>query len=143
MPNDDIDFNFFEHVKRALDNRDLYNEFLKLVNLFTQEYIDMAQLVKESRNFLGDTDLYKQFKDILGWDDRKERERALVDQQSSIELQRPNVVSLQERPGRVNMFEKYGSYRKVPASVRFTLFFFNLLLANPFTGGKCDVFGAG
>ncbi|TEB24518.1 hypothetical protein FA13DRAFT_1797244 [Coprinellus micaceus] len=65
MPPDDS--NFFEHVKRHLENRDLYNEFLKVVNLFTQEYIDMATLVKESRHFLGDSELYKQFKDILGW----------------------------------------------------------------------------
>lgn len=115
MVNDDTDF--FEHVKRALDSRDLYNEFLKLVNLFTQEYIDTGRLVKESRNFLGDTDLFKQWKSILGWDERKEREQVLAAQQSSTELQKANVVYLKERPGRVDLFEKYGSYRKVPAEV--------------------------
>ena len=125
IPSDDS--NFFDHVKRALDNRELYHEFLKLVNLFTQEYIDTSTLVKESRNFLGDTDLHKQFRDILGWDERKERARLLVDQHSSTELQKPGVVSSQERPrpGRIDYFEKYGSYRKVPAVVsRYTPFFF-------------------
>jgi paired amphipathic helix protein Sin3a len=115
MPPDDS--NFFEHVKRHLENRDLYNEFLKVVNLFTQEYIDMATLVKESRHFLGDSELYKQFKDILGWDDRRERQQNLAAQQSSVEFQKAKVVSLIERPGKINYFEKFGSYRKVPAEV--------------------------
>lgn len=64
---------FFDRVKPVLDTCDLYNEFLKLVNLFAQDYIDTARLVKESRNFLGNTKLYQQFWDIVGWDD-KERE---------------------------------------------------------------------
>ncbi|KAJ2926800.1 hypothetical protein H1R20_g10317, partial [Candolleomyces eurysporus] len=116
MPSDDS--SFFDHVKRALDSRDVYHEFLKLINLFTQEYVDRATLVKESRNFLGDTELHKQLRDILGWDERKEKTRFLADQHSSAELQKPGVVSMQERPrpGRIDYFEKYGSYRKVPAA---------------------------
>ncbi|KAJ2921659.1 hypothetical protein H1R20_g15436, partial [Candolleomyces eurysporus] len=60
MPSDDS--SFFDHVKRALDSRDFYHEFLKLVNLFTQEYVNTATLVKESRNFLRDTELHKQLR---------------------------------------------------------------------------------
>ena len=43
------DAQFFDRVKRALDNRETYNEFLKLVNLFTQDIIDTARLVREAK----------------------------------------------------------------------------------------------
>jgi paired amphipathic helix protein Sin3a len=81
-----------------LDNRDLYNEFLKLVNLFAQEYIDTARLV-ESRNFLSNTELYKQFWDILGWDDKKEREHLLAQQHTQSSWTKPAVAGLPERAG--------------------------------------------
>lgn len=54
-------------MRQAIDSREVYNEFLKLVNLFTQEIIDMRRLVEQSRTFLGE-ELLAQFKDILGWD---------------------------------------------------------------------------
>ncbi|KAG5219818.1 Transcriptional regulatory protein [Salix suchowensis] len=44
---------FFDRVKRSLDSRETYNEFLKLINLYTQEYIDTRRLIKEARNYLG------------------------------------------------------------------------------------------
>lgn len=100
-----------------MDNRDLYNEFLKLVNLFAQDYIDTARLVKESRNFLGNTELYVQFRDILGWDDKKEREHFLAEQHTQSSWTKPAVAGLPERPGRIDFSEKYGSYRKVSARV--------------------------
>ena len=108
---------FFDRVKRVLDNRDLYNEFLKLVNLFAQDYIDTARLVKESRNFLGNTELYKQFRNILGWDDKKEREHLLAEEHTQSSWTKPAVAGLPERPGRIDFSEKYGSYRKVSARV--------------------------
>ncbi|KAF8634812.1 hypothetical protein AX17_004064 [Amanita inopinata Kibby_2008] len=108
------DMQFFDCVKRSLDNRETYNEFLKLVNLFTQGYIDTARLVKESRNFLGDTDLLRQFQNILGWDEKKEREYYL----SEIEQgwMRPVIAGVRDRPSRIDMSVKYGSYRKLPPS---------------------------
>jgi len=44
----------FDRVRRVLDSRETYNEFLKLVNLFTQDIIDTARLVKDSRHFIGE-----------------------------------------------------------------------------------------
>lgn len=108
---------FFDRVKRALDNRDLYNEFLKVVNLFTQDYIDTARLIKESRNFLGDTELLKQFKEIVGWDERKEREHFMAEQQMQHGWARPTIAGVPDRPSRADLNVKYGSYRKLPASV--------------------------
>ena len=111
---------FFDRVKRALDNRETYNEFLKLVNLFTQGFIDMARLVKESRNYLGETELLRKFQEILGWDDRKEREHYL----STLETGwiQPTITCARDRPGRINMNAQYGSYRRLPSSVRCLVF---------------------
>ncbi|KAF4580450.1 Transcriptional regulatory protein sin3 [Pleurotus pulmonarius] len=83
---------FFDRVKRSLDSRETYNEFLKLINLYTQEYIDTRRLIKEARNYLGDSstegmmdgvmagrvggggELMRTLKAIVGWDEKKERE---------------------------------------------------------------------
>ncbi|KAI0074966.1 hypothetical protein K474DRAFT_1773588 [Panus rudis PR-1116 ss-1] len=99
---------FFDRVKRALDNRETYNEFLKLVNLFTQDIIDVYRLVHDARNFLGDSELMAQFKDILGFDERREAFAYATDVWS-----RPMGYS--EKPNRNNLVEQYGSYRKLPS----------------------------
>jgi paired amphipathic helix protein Sin3a len=107
---------FFERVKRALDNRDTYNEFLKVVNLFTQDYIDTARLVKECKHFLGDGDLYRQFKEILGWDELKEREYLMAEFQNN--WAKPTPVQLPSRVSRIDPSVKYGSYRRLSSNVR-------------------------
>ncbi|KAJ8087508.1 hypothetical protein PM082_006339 [Marasmius tenuissimus] len=122
-PNDPI--HFFDRVKRAIDSRETYNEFLKVINLFTQGYIDTATLVKESQNFLvGDGELMKQFKEILGWDERKERESWLFEQQLTERgmqggWSRPTIAVVNGggvvRPGKVDLNVQYGSYRRLPA----------------------------
>ena len=104
------DNQFFDRVKRALESRDTYNEFLKLVNLFTQDIIDTARLVKDSRKFLGDTELLAQFKEILGFDERRERFAGTEDVWT-----RP--MGVLDRPNRDRLHERYGSYRKLPANV--------------------------
>jgi len=146
LPPSSDETQFFDRVKRVLDNRDLYNEFLKLVNLFAQDYIDTARLVKESRNFLGNTELYKQFRDILGWDDNKEREHFLSEQHTQSHWAKPAVAGLPERPGRIDLSEKYGSYRKVSSSVRcnnsipslkFNIIFYRWPTSHVQDGTKC------
>ncbi|KAJ8473776.1 hypothetical protein ONZ51_g7657 [Trametes cubensis] len=105
-PSDDR--HFFERVKRAIDNRETYNEFLKLVNLFTQDIINTTRLVREARSFLGDGELMAQFKAILGWDDRKEWIAAEEEAWT-----RP--MGALDRPSREQLHTRYGSYRKLPA----------------------------
>lgn len=117
MPPANDETQFFDRVKRALDNREIYNEFLKLVNLFAQDYIDTARLVKESRHFLGDSALYIQFREILGWDDKKEGEYYQAERQTLSSWTKPAIKALPQRPGRIDLSEKYGSYRKVSAQV--------------------------
>jgi len=138
MSNDDT--HFFDRVKLFLIDRDIYNEFLKLVNLFAQDYIDTPRLVKESRNFLGQTDLYTQFMNILGWDERKERENWRSEQESSSGWTKPAITGLQTKPGRVDLAERYGSYRKVSASVSSSYFISLDYLINLSSGSQCTMF---
>ena len=105
---------FFDRVKRALDNRETYSEFLKLVNLFTQDIINTTRLVREARSFLGESELMAQFKEILGWDSTKERMSALEESWT-----RP--MGVLDRPSRNQLHTRYGSYRKLPAHVRIML----------------------
>lgn len=106
---------FFDRVKRVLDNRETYNEFLKLINLFTQDYIDMARLVREARSYLRDGELMKQFKDILGWDERRERESWAAEGQGLGRV--VGGAGVLDRPSRAELNLRYGSYRKLPAGV--------------------------
>lgn len=131
-PQQPDDTQFFDRVKRTLDNRETYNEFLKVVNLFTQDIIDTARLIRESRTYLGEGELMAQFKEILGWDERRERYAIAEDIWT-----RPTGVL--DRPSRNQLNLRHGSYRKLPASVR------SLLLQKTVTdrplGAECCVFG--
>ena len=117
LANDDSQF--FDRVKQTLDNRETYNEFLKVVNLFTQGYIDTARLIEKSQGFLirGDGVLLQQWKDILGWDEKREREQWYINQQQQFGWSRPSVAGIQDRPTRADLTIKYGSYRRLPANV--------------------------
>jgi paired amphipathic helix protein Sin3a len=131
---------FFDRVKLFMADRDIYSEFLKLVNLFAQDFIDTPRLVKESRNFLGNTDLYQQFLNILGWDE-KEMEHYRNEQATSSGWSKPVFAALPVRLGWVDMVERYGSYQRVSTSV--CLFFVLCLVQNPYvydSGGQRPLF---
>jgi hypothetical protein len=63
---------FFERIRKALELRENYDDFLKLLSLFNKDIIDAKMLVERTQGFLGEGDLLLQFKDILGWDDKLE-----------------------------------------------------------------------
>ncbi|KAF9237765.1 hypothetical protein BU15DRAFT_75757 [Melanogaster broomeanus] len=109
---------FFDRVERAINNRDAFNEFLRLVNLFTQELIDTARLVREARNFLEDGELMRQFMEIFGWDDGRERERWMLEeqqqQQAWARAHDQHAPSMRLKPGRSNAGLQLGSYRRMP-----------------------------
>ncbi|TRM60347.1 hypothetical protein BD626DRAFT_549673 [Schizophyllum amplum] len=112
-PPPDDETQFFERVKCTLESRELYNEFLRYINLFTQGHIDSVRLVKECRNLLReDSELLRQLKEIVGWDQRKEDESHML-VPTTHSWTHPQVVNL--RPGRVDLSVMYGSYRKLPA----------------------------
>ncbi|KAL5494648.1 hypothetical protein ACEPAI_109 [Sanghuangporus weigelae] len=63
---------FFDRAKKALESREMYDEFLKLLNLFSREIIDARTLIARAEAFLGGGELYAQFKDLMGWDTRRD-----------------------------------------------------------------------
>ncbi|KAH9983794.1 hypothetical protein BJV74DRAFT_878832 [Russula compacta] len=105
---------FFPRVKAALDSHETYHEFLRFVNLFAQDFIDRARLVRESRTFLGDGELMGQLKEILGWDEAMERSALAKEREELYQLPgRP--LTILDRPSREELNIRYGSYRRLPA----------------------------
>jgi paired amphipathic helix protein Sin3a len=65
---------FFDRVKKFIGNKQTYNEFLKLLNLFSQGLIDKAILVEKVHNFVGgNRELMDWFKRFVKWDAREDR----------------------------------------------------------------------
>ncbi|KAF9968472.1 Transcriptional regulatory protein sin3 [Actinomortierella ambigua] len=64
---------FFDRVKKFLGNKATYAEFLKLLNLFSQDILDRKLLVEKVETFLGpNRDLMEWFKSYVGWDGKDE-----------------------------------------------------------------------
>ena len=96
------EFGFFDRVKKHIANRSSYAEFLKLVNLFTQDLIDKHVLIDRVGAFIGNNpDLMAFFINFLGVEEQEELVESKI---------RPD-------PGRVNLSHcrSYGpSYRNLP-----------------------------
>ena len=97
------------------------------MNLFTQDIIDTARLVRDSRAFLGEGELMRAWKEILGWDEARER-RVAEAERDVWDDGRDRRAGALDRPTRKELNMKYGSYRKLPASVSptFSLAFWKL-----------------
>ncbi|GAA5976028.1 hypothetical protein JCM10908_005362 [Rhodotorula pacifica] len=62
------DLAFFNRVKVHCKDQETYHEFLKLVNLYTQQLIDLTALIARAWLFLHQDDaLWTEFKEIVGW----------------------------------------------------------------------------
>nr|OQO24622.1 hypothetical protein B0A51_09602 [Rachicladosporium sp. CCFEE 5018] len=65
------ELSFFDRAKKAIANKNTFNEFLKLCNLFSQDLIDRTTLIHKSRAFVGsNTDLMKWFMDFVGYEEK-------------------------------------------------------------------------
>lgn len=61
---------FFEKVKRSIGNMTTYNEFLKILNLFSQEIVDSKALIARVEPFIGKSpDLFNWFKKFVKYED--------------------------------------------------------------------------
>ncbi|KAK9384823.1 hypothetical protein V1515DRAFT_610189 [Lipomyces mesembrius] len=60
---------FFDRVKKFIGNKQTYNEFLKLLNLFSQDIIDKNLLIEKAEAFIGgNKDLIEWFKRCVNYD---------------------------------------------------------------------------
>ncbi|KAN0061779.1 hypothetical protein ACQY0O_005772 [Thecaphora frezii] len=103
---------FFDRVKKHIDDRATYLEFLKLLNLYSQDIIDVRTLVERAGIFIGGhRELYAAFKGLCGYDMGK---HGWLDAEDPIVENVP--ASLRERVD-LSTCKVYGvSYRKLPKS---------------------------
>jgi paired amphipathic helix protein Sin3a len=64
---------FFDRAKKFLDQREAYEDFLKLLNLYTKDILGIKDLLfKVDELFAGDLDLCTQFRVLIEWDDDRD-----------------------------------------------------------------------
>ena len=105
---------FFDRAKKSLEHREVYEEFLKLLNLFSKDIVDAQTLIERARAFLGDTDLMAEFKDLIGWGGRDKSEKGPPGSIRTAPPELPAALPADCGEG--------PSYRKLPPSVRPYLF---------------------
>lgn len=61
---------FFDKVKKFIDDKVTYHEFLKLINLYVQDMIDTKVLLDRAELFIGNAgDVWSNFKRMVGADE--------------------------------------------------------------------------
>ncbi|KAK4683853.1 paired amphipathic helix protein Sin3a, partial [Tremellales sp. Uapishka_1] len=61
---------FFDKVKKFIDDKVTYHEFLKLINLFVQDMIDVKVLLERAALFIGESgEVWSTFKKVVGSDE--------------------------------------------------------------------------
>ena len=115
---------FFERVKKQIDDRVTYHEFLKLLNLFVNDIIDTKTLVERAALFLGgdSNDLFREFKALVG---RPNQTTDIVTQAGTTGMivldpfgVEENIPMLQRPKVDLNNQRASGpSYRKLPKQV--------------------------
>lgn len=93
---------FFDKVKRAIGNKQTYNEFLKILNLYSQDIIDKDTLVERVDSFLGENhfDLLNWFKQFVGYEEKTQHIEDITFKKHQLEL---------------SLCKAYGpSYRQLP-----------------------------
>jgi len=145
---------FFDKVKKFIDDKVTYHEFLKLINLFVQDMIDIKTLVERAENFIGGAgDVWVMFRKIVGADDLGNVGPHPTSAQGgygfggmiSVDSQVVENTPMLERAKpyldgpKVKSFGP--SYRKLPKTVSD----FDLLLSTGLTvpGGQLDLHGPG
>ncbi|GAA5967187.1 hypothetical protein JCM11641_000470 [Rhodosporidiobolus odoratus] len=119
------DLAFFARVKAHAKDQTIYHEFLKLMNLYTNELIDLTALISRAWLFLHqDQALWNEFKEITGWTDgvegalgEKGKRVEVIDGKRVIEnVPREDGENWRKSKGDAGKrWETYGpSYRKLP-----------------------------
>lgn len=94
---------FFDRVKKHINNKTAYHAFLRVLNLFSQQILDANFLIEKCEPFLGGhKDLFDQLKKLVGYDGKD-----IIIENLPSSIPKPDFSNCQE----------YGpSYRSVPKS---------------------------
>lgn len=125
---------FFERVKKYIEHKDTYHEFLKLLNLFVQDIIDAKRLVERASLFIGESgEIWNQFRGLIG-DDQAGRggvqgiggqyglngSGGILGAGAGLDGVLENTLSVDRPRVDLNSCKSYGaSYRKLPKAVEF------------------------
>lgn len=64
---------FFDRAKKSLDQREAYEDFLKLLSLYTKDILSIKDVVIKVDELFGyDPDLCTQFRVLVEWDDDRD-----------------------------------------------------------------------
>ncbi|KAB8283945.1 Sin3 protein [Yarrowia lipolytica] len=81
------EISFFDRAKKHISNKAVYNEFLKILNLFSQGLIDKATLVERVEGFLGGShELFAWFKKFVNYQEKPLHIENIVFKKSHLEL---------------------------------------------------------
>lgn len=102
---------FFDKVRKTIGNLSTYNEFLKILNLFSQEIVDAKSLIARVEPFLGKSpELFGWFKRFVKYEDNELICILFILNSDNIPADRPELD--------LHACRKSGhSYRKLPRHV--------------------------
>ncbi|CAH1832939.1 unnamed protein product [Saccharomyces cerevisiae] len=97
---------FFEKAKRYIGNKHLYTEFLKILNLYSQDILDLDDLVEKVDFYLGSNkELFTWFKNFVGYQEKTKCIENIVHEKHRLDL---------------DLCEAFGpSYKRLPKSDTF------------------------
>jgi histone deacetylase complex regulatory component SIN3 len=120
------DVAFFDELKRIFNSRSLWNEFLRVLNLYTMKMISIQELVDLVYIYLGDNkddgSLMEKFKEIIAWDVEVRGKEAGGGRIKGEEWYVENEAAADRAKVDISRGKQWGpSYRKLPQTVRESL----------------------
>ena len=101
------EFEFFDKVRSLLGNKQVYSEFLKCLNLYTQEVISLEELVKLVHGFIGKSaELFEWFAKFVGYKNPEGGDSFPSMPRDSVAGEVPHLD--------LSNAKSYGSYRELP-----------------------------
>lgn len=78
---------FFDKAKKFIGNKQIYTEFLKILNLFSQDLLDVDELVGRVEHYLGgNKEIFAWFKNFVGYQDRPKHIENIVHEKHRLDL---------------------------------------------------------
>lgn len=104
---------FFEHLKHSMDDEEAYEEFLKILEMFSMDILDADSLLE--RLYFLSPDEMDHLLELLGWDDDKANDESGVENDS---FERRRALSAWKQASNVELVSRVGpSYRSCPVVV--------------------------
>ncbi|KAG0689614.1 Transcriptional regulatory protein sin3 [Pichia californica] len=78
---------FFDKVKKAISNKQTYNEFLKLLKLYSSDVINKSTLYDKAKTIIGGfPELFEWFKNFIGWEETPLRIENIAIKKQQVDL---------------------------------------------------------